>query len=138
MQFANRSQFIFDPNPATFVGSAVANNVYSTPADLREKLGDLARLTYNRAEFSGVLEIGASDTATFTVRLTDGTTNYASATVQITAGTRSTFKVSDVDLSAVKGGTLLYIAVDVTEATAATTGRVWGKLTVEHPVVIAG
>lgn len=138
MQFANRSQFVFDPNPAAFVGSAVANNVYATPADLREKLGDLARLTYTRAEFSGVMEIGASDTAAFTVRMTDGSTNYATATVSIAAGTRGTFSVSDVDLSAVKGGTKLYIAVDVTEATAATTGRVWGKLTVEHPVVIAG
>jgi hypothetical protein len=138
MQFANRSQFVFDPNPQAFAGNAIAANVYSTPDALREKLGDLARLTYNRAEFSGVLEIGASDTATFTVRLTDGTTNYATATVQITAGTRGTFNVSDVDLSAVKGSTKLYVAVDVTEATAATTGRVWSKLTVEHPVVIAG
>lgn len=138
MQFANRSSFEFDPLPSDFNATSAANGVYTTPVEMRVKLGDLARLAYTRSDLRGTIRLSATDTAEFAVKLTDGVNTFASATVSISAGTKGYFKVEGIDLSNVKGDAQLRLVVDVTSAGTSANGQVAACLDVEHPVVLIG
>lgn len=140
MQFANKTQFSFDPAPESFAGNAIASDVYTTPTEFVERVGDLARLTFLRAALKAKIKLSASDSGTFTVKLMAAGQLIASESVAIAAGTVGYVKIDDIDLSALSAGisgqTGLSVAVDVTAATAAATAQVIATLDVEHPIVI--
>lgn len=140
MQFANKTQFGFDPSPDSFAGNAVANDVYSTPATFAERVGDLARMTFLRGTLRAKIRLSASDTGVFTVKLLAAGTVIASGSITITSGTVGYLKIYDIDLSALSAGisgqTALTVAVDVTTATTSATAECIASLDVEHPIVI--
>lgn len=137
MNIASIGSMIFDLLPAASTGTAVANNVYTTPLELRLKVGQVSRLNYLEAVLVGSILLSTSNTGTFRVRLTDGVTDYLSESITISAGTRANFRYSGINLKEMNAGTDLYIAVDVTSATAAATFQIASQLRVQFPLVIA-
>ena len=140
MQFANKTQFGFDPAPESFTATAVVNDAYTTPREFSERMGDLARLLFLRAKLKAKIKLSASDTGEFNVKLLAGSVVVGSGTISITADTVGYVVVDDIDLSAISAGisgqTVLTVVVDVTAATAAATAQVVAALDVEHPIVI--
>lgn len=143
MQYANKTQFSFDPVPESFAATAVADAVYATPSAFSEALGDLARLSFTRGVFKAKVKLSESDSATFTVNLKAGSKVVASRSLSIAAGTVGYLRLSDLDLTqlsaGVSGATPLAVSVDVTAAGAVVglTAFCAATLDIEHPVVIA-
>lgn len=136
--FANLTAVPMDPAPPAAALDAIATDVYVTPAQWRVSLGDLARLSYLRARWRAALELSAAGAGQVTVRLTDGATTLASWVVDTSAGVIQ-HQDAEVDLAAVSGTAALRLALDVdTAAPGGTTGRLWGALVLEHPLVIGG
>lgn len=137
MEFANLTHCMFEPLPAAVAVDAIANDVYTTPAVHRPKLGDLARLSYTTARARASVYLNqASAGGAATLRLNDGSTDVASFAVDLTAGTRIDVE-GVVDLSGIAGNAALRWALDVSAAAdGGTTAQVAGVLEVEHPLVV--
>lgn len=137
MEFANKTGLVFDPLPDAVAVDATGAPVYTTPADQRPVLGDLARLRYQRARFRYTVRLNqASGAGAGTVKLTDGSNVLASESLDLSAAQRFT-GAFDVDVSAVKGEAGLRLVLDVgTAADAGTTAEVAASLDVVHPVIV--
>lgn len=138
MEFANKSGFVFDQLPESFSCAAVASDVYSTPDDVSVRLGDLARLKYQRCDLFGSVVLDAAGSPVVTVRLSDGVTDYASVELTFAAEARKTFSLPDIDLSAVSGAAKLRLVVDVGTLAAGRTAQIAARLDVSHPLMIGG
>jgi hypothetical protein len=138
MEFANKSAFVFDQQPASFSLNAIANDIYATPVDVAVLLGDLARLKYLNSRLSGTLLMDGAATGVVNIRLSNGAVDYHVETVTLTAETRKTFNVPAVDLSQVSGSENLMLVVDVTTASAGVNAQITARLDVEHPIVLSG
>lgn len=139
IEYANKTQFGFEPGAIEPVASTSAAVVYTTPAELRETLEDLARLKYIRATFKGKVQFSAGESAAkVVVRLRDSATVYAEATVQAAGGEKVyPFRVDNVDLSQVAGGARLYVEAEVL-TTGTETFSAPAQLDVIHPLVVSG
>lgn len=139
MEFANKTVLPFQPGLSNAVAVDAVAEAYITPADFRETLGDLARLSYLKARAAYRVELsGASAGGTAEVILRHGSTDIVLATLDLSTGTTFT-GASAVDLSALAGATEMALVLNVTAAAdAGVTAQVAGKLELEHPVVIAG
>lgn len=137
MEFANKTQLGFDPLPEAVAVDATGTPVYTTPADLRPRLGDLARLRYQHGEFRYVLTLNQSTAGgSGTVKLTDGATVIASEAVDLSTGTRHTGSL-EVDLADVAGGSRLRLELDIDAAAdAGTTAQLAAALEVTHPIIV--
>lgn len=136
MEFANKTQFNFDPMPESFSVAATGDDAYVTPVELRESISDLARLSYTRATIKGKVTLDAAGTATVAVRLTDGITDFVDISVN-TAGAKAAYFSQTIDVSSISGAAILRIVGDVDVADAARTAQVVAALDIEHPVVIS-
>ena len=136
MEFANKTQFNFDPMPESFSVAATGDDAYVTPVELRESISDLARLSYTRATIKGKVTLDAAGTATVAVRLTDGITDFVDISVN-TAGAKVAYFSQTIDVSSISGAAILRIVGDVDVADAARTAQVVAALDIEHPVVIS-
>ena len=136
MEFVNKTQVHFEPGQSGSVDIGVTGEQYRTPAHWREKLGDLARLSYLRA--TAVIEVKASaaSTAVVTVSIEGAAGALLSQELNF-SGTDSVVLESELDLSTVKGHEPLAVVVNVGTADAGKTATVRGKLTLEHPLVIS-
>ena len=135
---ATKSQFAFDPVPTAFLTTSIAADLYTTPSNQAETLGDMARLSYLKASLKGMILLDASDTVVFDIHLKAGTTTLETVEVTITAGTRGEFEMADIDFSGVLGQQALTIVADVTTNGASANAQVYAKLNVEMPFFISG
>jgi len=136
--FAHYTGASFDPLPQSVTVDSAGSAVYTTPADARIKLRDLARLNYVGARLRVTVRLNQSTSAgAATVRLTDGSTDLASAQVDLSSSTHITVAVEDVDVSGVSGSTGLRLVLDVdTAADSGTSAEVAGVLDLYHPLVL--
>lgn len=137
MEFANKTVFPFEPGLSKAVAADAVATPYTTAADFRERLGDLARLSYLYLVFRYRVELDAeSALGAATIKLTDGTTTHASAELDLTAAVTFT-GVLDVEAAAIGGASALRVELEITSAAdASRTVQVAGLLHVDHPLVI--
>lgn len=136
MEFANSTQFQFEPGASEAVDLSAAAEAYNTPDHLRPRLGDLANLSYVRGRWAVDLVADAASAAVVTVALMAGATTVQSVDLDF-AGAARVGDVLDVDLGAIPGGTPLTVRITVTTEEAARTAVLRSWLAVEHPVVIS-
>lgn len=135
MQITSKAVFPFEPSRSVAVDSVAV--AYSTHADFRENLADLARLSYlkARARYRVTLS-GASGTGAATLTLTGGANDYLSVDLDLASAT-TFYGAYEVDFSGIAGQTALMWKLDVTTAAeAAVTAEVVGHVAVESPLVI--
>lgn len=140
-RFTQTTELIFEPFKSADIGpGSTGTDKYTTPEAFRETLDDLARLEYVTADFRGVVEFNAAESAAeISLRLTDGTTDYATIALAADGTTRVAGEQTGIDLSAVKGSTVLYVAADVdVAATSAVSAYVAGVLRLRFPLTAFG
>lgn len=137
MEFANKTQMGFEPVLSLPVAIDEAGDKYETPVVHREKLGDLARLSYLQGEMRYTIRLNqATGVGSGVIKITDGVNTIAEAPVDFSAGEELHGKIN-ADLFTVNGGAQLRAVLSVDAAAASgTTAEVKVVLDVEHPVVI--
>lgn len=131
-EFTNKTQFHFDPLPAA-IDVGTSGIQYTTPLMHREKLADLSRLRYLRAEARFTVRHGAAGgEVTAAIRTAD--TVLGSQTVNLINGDAA--GAFEFDLSNIAGTTGIYWEVNVL-STGAGTATFAGVLNVESPLIIS-
>ena len=136
--YTNTTTLCLEPGASTAFSLDSTGEAYATPEDLRDSLGDLSRLSFLNAVFSGAVETDAVSSATVTVELKTAGSVLATQEIVMGGDTMQTFRVPEVDLSLVKGHEKLFATVTVDSAGAGENATLKSKLVVSHPLVIAG
>ena len=137
MNFTTKTQLCFEPGRSAAFDITATGEAYATPGLWRERLDDLARQRYIRARLAARLEASAANSAVVTVKLMAGGVALLEKELQFDGG--AVIDVAEeIDISAVKGQTGVFLVVDVgTAAAAGETCTVAGKLTLDHPLMIS-
>ena len=135
--FAQYTAAGFDPLPASVAIDATDSPAYTTPAEQRIQIKDMARLSYIGARLRVTIRMsGSSAGGSGTLKLTDGANTIDSVTVDFTQGPHITI-ARDVDISAVAGSAGLRLVLDVDSAAdGGVTAEVGGALDIFHPLVL--
>lgn len=139
MEFANKTDLVFEPGLSSAVPLDAVAAPYVTPPAHRCELGDLARLRYVTGVFRYRVRLSnASAVGAAVIRITDGVNVVASSDIDLSSGAEINGR-APAALSLVNGSDQLRVELDVTEAAdAGVTAEIAGVLAVTHPVIIGG